>query len=165
MSDLKSIAVAIVILFGLGIGLLVMLKTSDLMYTQIEASGIITDARINTSFKSSVTLPREYSDFVFVGIFFAFTISLIIMGYFVSAYPIFVIIYIIGLVVIGLVSALLNYIWDNIAQSTTFLPYLAYIPVTNFMMRHLTMFTIIIGFIGLMVMYIGNTRRSGGFTS
>lgn len=164
MSDLKSIAVAFVILFGLGIGLLVMLKTSDLMVTQIEASGIVTDARINTSLQSSATLPRQYSDFVFVGIFFALTISIIILGYFISAYPIFVIIYIIGLVIISLVSALLTYIWDNLAQSTTFLPYLTYIPVTNYMMRHLTMFTIIVGFIGLMVMYIGNTRRSGGFT-
>jgi hypothetical protein len=162
MTDLRSVAVMFVLLFALGIGILVMLKTSEVIVVAMENSTMSSYPHVNDSLQSSISLPRQYSDTIFIGIFFAFTISLLILGYFISAYPIFIMIYIIGLVVIALVSAILTYVWDNIAQSSTFLPYLSYIPVTNFVLRHLVIFVTIIGFISIIVMYIGNTRRMGG---
>jgi len=159
MSDVRSVITVIVMIFALAIGILIMLKVTDSMVTGMQNSDMVDYKYVNETLNSANTLQQGKSDTIFLGFFIALVLGLIITGYFATAYPIFVIFYIIALIVLGVISALLTYLWESISQSTTFLPYLSDIPVTNFIMSNLVMFMSVIGFITLIVMYIGYTKK------
>lgn len=149
-------------LFALGIVILVVLNMTSVVIDRLENTTMSSNPKVNESMQSGKTLPRTYSDFIFVGIFIAMVLSLLILGYFISGYPIFMFIYLLGLVVLGVVGGILTYVWDSIAQSSNYLPYLSYIPITNYLLRHLVLVITVVGFVSMIVMYIGNTRRDGG---
>lgn len=159
MSDVRSVITVIVTIFAIAIGILVMMKMTDMMVTGMKQSDMTDYRYVNESLNSANSLIQGKSDVIFLGVFIAFILGLIVTGYFVTAYPIFAIFYIIGLIVLGVISALLTYIWESISQSSTFLPYLGHIPVTDFIISHLVFFMSVIGFISLIVMYIGYTKK------
>lgn len=92
-------------------------------------------------------------DYVIFGIFIGLIVGVIITGWFIGGYPIFMFIYFIMIIISVVVSAILSYIWENISVASVFGSNVSSFPITNHLMTYLPMYAAIIGFIGIVVMF------------
>ena len=92
-------------------------------------------------------------DYLIFGVFIGLSLSLIITGWFVGGNPLFSFIYIL-LVMFGVaLSTVLANVWETATANPNFGTTLSTFPIANYLMLHLPMFTAIVGFIGLVVMF------------
>jgi len=92
-------------------------------------------------------------DYVVFGVFIGLTLSLIITGWFVAGNPIFSFIYFLVIVFAVAISAILSNVWQEMTSQVTLNTLLYSFPISNQLMVHLPLYTTIIGFIGLIVMF------------
>jgi hypothetical protein len=95
-------------------------------------------------------------DYVVFGIFIGLCLALIITGWFVAGNPIFTFIYILVIVFGVAISAVLSNVWVQMTSSidaVTSPSLLASFPISNQLMINLPLYSAIIGFLGLIVMF------------
>jgi hypothetical protein len=92
-------------------------------------------------------------DYVVFGVFIGLTLSLIITGWFVAGNPIFSFIYFLVIVFAVAISAILSNVWQEMTSQVTLNTLLYSFQISNQLMVHLPLYTTIIGFIGLIVMF------------
>lgn len=92
-------------------------------------------------------------DYLIFGLFIAFTLALIISGWFIGGIPIFMFIYFIVVVISVVLSTVLANTWETISQASVFGTTITAFPITNNLMLNLPIYISIIGFIGIIVMF------------
>lgn len=158
----RDVFLILIVLFGLGIGTLVGFKTLDATVDAMSGTLIGADVKANASMHTVQGIAEDYSDFIFLGVFFALLIGLIVTAYFAGGHPVFAIIYFVALVIMGFLAAVLQYIWEQLSGSTMFITYAAKMPLANWILTHLVTVMVGVGLVGLLFMYIGHTAADGG---
>jgi len=92
-------------------------------------------------------------DMLVMGVFGGLTIALLITSWFIAGIPIFMFIYFCIVVIGVLFSAALANAWETMMSTNVLYTTLPYFPIANNIMFHLPLYTAIIGFIGLVVMF------------
>jgi hypothetical protein len=92
-------------------------------------------------------------DYVVFGVFIGLAFALIITGWFVAGNPIFSFVYFLVIVFGVAVSAVLSNVWQQMTGQATLNTILYTFPITNQLMVHLPLYTTILGFLGLIVMF------------
>jgi hypothetical protein len=152
----RDVFLILVVLFGLGIGTLVGLKTLDATVNAMSGSIIGENVKANASMHNVQTIAENYSDYIFMGVFFALLIGLIVTAYFAGGHPIFAIIYFVALIIMGFLAAVLQYVWEQLSGSAIFITYTATMPLANWILTHLVSVMVGVGLVGLIFMYIGH---------
>lgn len=157
--SLQGVVIAIVSLFALSLFILVFLRINTDISDAMQDSALADIDKANASIAKTRALPQDKADYIFLGVFIALVIGILITGYFATAHPIFIIFYLLGLVIVGVVSGVLQYTWETFSTNSELLSYVSFMPVANWIMTNLVMLTVIIGFLGVVMLYIGyNTR-------
>lgn len=119
---------------------------------------IITNPSVNTSseavaaFNSMKTVTNRL-DYVIFALFMGLSLALIITGYFIYGYSVFMFFYIIvNMIAVGL-SAVFSNIWETFASDPTLNSSLSSFPITSNLMAYLPYYVGIVGFIGIIVMF------------
>lgn len=115
----------------------------------------------------SVTKIDYIGMFVLAGLL----LGMVIVGYFSVNHPVFAVLYIIGLISLGLVAGILSFTWQKIAPELDAITaggvainVTSDLPLTNFVMGNFLIFFAIAAFLGLVSMYIGGGGEvPGGF--
>jgi hypothetical protein len=92
-------------------------------------------------------------DYVVFGLFFGLVLALIITGWFIGGNPIFMFIYFIVVVLGTVLGFVLANVWETISQSAQFGTTVVSFPLTNNLLLNLPVYTIVVGFIGIVVMF------------
>lgn len=159
-ASIRDLFIIFAVLFGLGTGFLILVKVMDIFTNKISNTALVEQPYTNETFTAVNNLVQTKTDYIFLAIFFGFVLAIIITGYFASAHPVFMIFYILGLILLGIVGGIFSYVWDRFSQTSELISYLNNIPITNFILQNFVLFTVVIGFMGLVVMYIGYNSYS-----
>lgn len=155
--SIRDIALFMVIMFSIG---LVSFLLSFVYNTS--SNLMIQTPQFNGTQAGNVLLEHQDTmsgtDYFSLAIFVGFLLAVIITSYLVGGSPVFAVIYIIFFIIIGVVSAILTEIWGEVSQMSVFGTTINNLPITDFLLNNLTLLVIIVGFIGLVVMYIRGER-------
>jgi len=158
---LTSITSFLVVVFSIAVISLVSLVIFSNIYTKLADSPVGDYAPANASLNAIGDVIETRSDWVYLMSFIGLVLGVLVAGYFASGHPLFAIIYVLGLVVLAVVSGMIQYSWEAISTTTTFLPYMSFLPITSFIMGNLVLITIIVGFLGGIVLYASWPQYGG----
>jgi hypothetical protein len=109
-------------------------------------------AKAVTAFNSMKTVSNRL-DYVVFALFIGLSLGLIITGYFVYGYPVFMFFYIlVNMIAVGL-SAVFSNVWETFATDPTLGSSLTAFPITSNLMTYLPYYVGVVGFIGIIVMF------------
>jgi len=92
-------------------------------------------------------------DYLFLGVFVAFFLSLIITSWLLGGEPIFMIFYFLVATIAVIASMIGANVWNNITGLTMFGATLNSLPITNHIMTYLPIYTAIMAITGTIVMF------------
>ena len=151
--SVRDVGLAMVSLFAVG------LISFILLFVYNSASGIITEVDGIKGTPAEVVFDAgstnlQKTDVINFSILIGFFLGTIALGWLTGGVPVFMVLYIIFLIVIGATSALLTYVWDTITGQVIFGSTIDQLPLTNFIVGNLTLFIVLMGFAGLIAMYV-----------
>lgn len=142
-----------IVLFTVAIGVLIVIFVGHNVVGQVKTIGVVANNTQAVSVLNNSQAAMDYSDYIYLGGFIGFFISLIVFAYFIGGYPVMSVIYFILLIIFGFISVILQNVWTYLIARPTFVATITAIPITNFIMLHLAYFMIIFGLISMTVMY------------
>lgn len=148
----------VILISALFFTLIIAFLVTHMMYGKV-ADQLINTTQINASNQTiaAIEAGRTVSnrlDYVGFAIFIGLLLAMIISSWFLAGNQLFMFIYFIFLVIAVVISALLSYVWDQIADSATFVTIVpASFPITDHILTNFPIYMSIIGFIGLVVMF------------
>jgi hypothetical protein len=155
--SIRDIALFMVIIFSIG------LVSFVLMFTYNTTSNLMLQSpQINDTMAGDVLLEHQETmkgiDYFSLAIFVGFLFAVIITSYLVGGSPVFAVVYVIFFIILGVVSAILEQVWGEVSQMVVFGTTINNLPITDFLLNNLTLLVIVVGFVGLIVMYIRGER-------
>jgi len=116
------------------------------------------DSPLNDSAQVSASLTSANnavfkSDYIFLGVFVAFILGVIITGWFIGGNPIFMFIYFILIVAAVIVGAFLSNFWETMTTASVFGTTVSNLPIMNHIMLFLPFYLAAIGFMAILVMF------------
>ena len=101
-------------------------------------------------------------DYVITAFFIGLMLVMIVSGYFVEPNTVFMVIYIIVLLVGGVISAIISYVWGNIEAFAEFTPFIATdFPILNHILTNILIYYSIAAGIALIANYAKTKREEG----
>jgi hypothetical protein len=140
------------VLFVLGLGLF-MLKFTSESVNDVMASSPLNESAQAISAMNSANDAVSKVDYIFIGVFIALTLGLIITGWFIAGNPIFIFFYFLIITVGVVVGAILSNTWEAFTLKPIFGTTIAALPMMNHVMLYLPYYLTAIGFIGMIVMF------------
>ena len=150
----RDIALIGGLLFVFGIGFFIIHFVMNTVVDDIVAVPAVNESSAAVSVFNSVSSMVDRLDYVVMGLFIGLTLALIISGWFIGGYPIFMFIYFIVVVVSVLLSAGLSNVWETVSQSAQFGLTISSFPITNNLLLNLPLYVAVVGFIGITVMFV-----------
>lgn len=92
-------------------------------------------------------------DYVVFGLFIGLSLAVVVTGWFIGGYPIFMFLYFIVVVVGVVLSAVLSNVWEVFSQSASFGSTVVSFPLSNNLLLNLPVYVAAIGFLGVVVMF------------
>jgi hypothetical protein len=176
MSNARDVAIVIVTLFITAMALFVVFFTSKVMIYRLSTLAVFNSTNTTGSMAQYTALQDtgktvDKSDYAFLCVFIGYILALLIAGFFVAGYPIFMFLYFVVIVITVLVSMALSNAWYNITTASIWSQILpgftveTAMPITNHIITYLPVYAGIIGLLGLAVMFIKPSIAggSGGF--
>ena len=155
--NIRDIALFMVVMFSIGLISFLL----SFVYN-ISSNLMLQTEQFNGTQAGDVLLEHQDTmagtDYFALAIFVGFLLAVIITSYLVGGSPVFVVIYIIFFIIVGVVSAILKEIWREVSQMSVFGTTINNLPITDFLLNNLTLLVIIVGFVGLIVIYIRGER-------
>jgi len=127
-------------------------------YFSNTVTNALIDSPLNDSAQASASLTSANSavfksDYIFLGVFIAFILGVIITGWFIGGNPIFMFIYFILIVAAVIVGAFLSNFWETMTTASVFGTTVSNLPIMNHIMLFLPFYLAAIGFMAILVMF------------
>jgi len=110
-------------------------------------------AQANQSVEDLQTNGLARTDYAFFGLFIGYALALIVSSWFIAGNPLFSFIYIIIIVLSVIISAILSNVWESVTRSSAFSGLVTSWPLTDHLLTYLPYYTLVLGVVGLIVMY------------
>ena len=153
MASTNDVVLIGVLIFIFAIGFFTIFFISTEVTSQMLSIPTINDSSATVAVLEAQSKVTSRMDYVIFGLFIGLILGLIISGWFVGGNPIFMAIYFI-VIIIGVASgAVLSNVWETVAGASIFGATVASFPITNNLLSNLPLYTAIIGFLGMVVMF------------
>lgn len=149
----RDVLFAGAILFMLAIGFFVMTFTSDTITNSLTENERFNESDQAVTAIESANTAVHRSDYIFLGVFFALMLGLVITGWFIGGIPIFMFIYFLVNVVAVVFAAISSNVWQTITPASVFGTTLDALPITNHILSYLPFYIALFGTIGMIVMF------------
>lgn len=158
-TDVMFIAVAVTFL---AIGFFVMHYVIGEVTDNITSNSVVNSSTASVAAFNSMKTVSNRLDYIIFALFIGLSLALIVGGYFVYGYPIFMVFYIIVCMVATALSAVFSNIWEEFATTPLLNPSLSSFPITNNLMSYLPLYIAIVSFVGIVVMFAKPSISDGG---
>jgi len=159
----RDVLLAAVIIFTIGTGFFILHYIMD---TTVD--NLITQKTINESeeaksvFQSITTNLTNRLDYIVLGLFIGLVLAILVTGWLIGGYPIFMFIYFIILIIGAVISTIMANVWEDVTAVSAFGTTITSFTFTNHIISNLPMYIVIIGFLGLVVMFSKTYMVSNG---
>lgn len=140
-------------MFGIGLGFFIINYALTQSVSQLITAPIINETNKTVEAFQSINTLTNQLDYIIFGVFVGLVLALIITSYFISGHPIFMFIYFIIIVIAVVVSTVLADSWEYLSQMTLFGSTISEFPITNHLLIYLPIYAVVLGFIGLFIMF------------
>lgn len=149
----------VVMIVALGIGALVATYSYSAFVDMTEnTSAFNSSTSVMDSFRAGETV-NSYWDYLILVVLIGFAISVVILGYFVETHPVFMVLYVIGMIVGVLFSVIMTHVWDSVIVDTTFGTLASTnLPITDHIISNMAIYFTIIAMLGFIALY-AKTRQ------
>lgn len=136
-----------------------------LIYTNIH-SALVANPQIAASQPTvdalgGLSSVAESFDYIVFALFIGYTLSVLITGWLIGGHPVFVFAYFVMIVIAVIVAAVLSNSWEALSESPEIIGVLPHFGLTNNLLTYLPVYSAIVGFLGVVVMY-GKPFLGGG---
>jgi len=154
MSSARDISVIVIMMFAVSLMLFVIHYATKTMISEIVAIPAINASQgAVTSFQGTSAMTNRFDYAIFL-IFIGFVLSVIITGWFVGGEPIFMFIYFLAIVFAVVISIGLANVWVNVTEGGSYFgTTITSFPIANHLMMYLPIYTVVMGFLGIIVMF------------
>lgn len=153
MASTNDVILIGIIIFTFAIAFFAVFFMSKQVTDQMLSISVINDSAATREVIQSSDNIRDRLDYVIFAVFIGLILALLISGWFVGGNPLFMAIYFI-IIVIGIAaSAVLANVWETTSTSSVFGTTVASFPITNNILLNLPIYTAVIGFLGMIVMF------------
>lgn len=153
MTSVRDIIIVAIILFVVGTSIVFITKIGHNINNQLLEVPIFNNTESSREVITSVDAAINSTDYLYLALFIAFFISIIIFGYLVGGTQVMSVIYFFIIILFTFVSIILQLAWMDIASTPQLVTTVAQLPITNYILSHLGYFTALMGIIGLIAMY------------
>lgn len=157
----QDIIVIIVFIFIIGILGIVINKALNDIVPEIEGkiNETRTSADVSQGFARIMNVTAMLDKISFA-IFAGLVILLIVSAFLVDTHPVFFPFFILILIIAVIIAVPLSNSWEEITSKSTFSTAITNFPIMNHILGNLPIYTVVIGFLGILVMYAKS--RYGG---
>jgi hypothetical protein len=153
MASTNDVILIGVLIFVFAIGFFTVFFISTQVTNQMLSIPAINSSASTVEVLQSQQKVTSKMDYVIFGLFIGLTLALIISGWFVGGHPIFMAIYFIVIIIATAMSAVLANVWETASTASIFGSTVASFPISNNLLTNLPIYTVIIGFLGMIVMF------------
>lgn len=151
-----------VVVFVFAIAFLVMHFTANKIY-----DGMLQNPVINSSSKTVGVLESskhvtDKLDYWSLGVFIGLLMAIIITGWYISANPLFMGLYVVVVIIAVIASMILSNVWETFSQRPVFVQSVASLPITNHLLNYLPYYVAVAGIIGIIVVFAKPGFNAGG---
>lgn len=168
MASTNDVILTGVIVFMFAIGFFTIYFMSATVTNQMLSISAINSSSATVEVLQSQSKVTGKLDYVIFGVFMGLVLGLIISGWFVGGNPLFMAVYFLVIVIGVATSTVLSNVWETTSQAAIFGSTITAFPLTNNLLSNLPLYTAIIGFLGMVVMfakpYISGAGEGGGGT-
>lgn len=143
----------VIFIFALGIGYFTFHYGFNTAIGQMQNNTQINQSNASYTALESTKATTNRFDYIVLGVFVGFVLALIITGYFIGGYPIFMILYFGFIVVAVVIAAVLSNAWDQFVTTPIFGTTISSLPITAHLINNMPIYVAIAGFIGMVVMF------------
>jgi len=166
MASTNDVILIGVLIFTFAIGFFIVFYMSSTVTTQMLSIPVINESASTVEVLESQSKVTSKMDYVIFGLFIGLVLALIISGWFVGGNPIFMAVYFLIIIIGTATAAVLSNVWETVAGASIFGATAASFPITNNLLSYLPLYTVIIGFLGMIIMfakpYIMGQQGDGG---
>lgn len=162
MTSVRDIIIIAIILFVVGTSLVFIVKMGHSINTQLLNVSVISTNTEAVEVINATDTAINMSDYLYLALFIAFFISIIIFGYLVGGSPIMAPIYFFILIIFTFVSTIIQLAWGEISSHAELITTVAQLPITNYILSHLGYFIAVMGIVGIIAMYAKPYISDGG---
>lgn len=158
-TDVLFIAAAVTFL---AIGFFVIHYVIGEVTDNITSNPVVNSSTASVNAFNSMKTVSNRLDYIIFALFLGLSLALVVSGYFVYGYPIFMFIYIIVCMLATVLSAVFSNIWEQFTTTPLLNSSLTSFPITNNLMGYLPLYIGIVSFIGIVVMFAKPNISDGG---
>lgn len=153
MGSAQDVIMVGVLLFTLGLGFFIIYFAFDRAFTDLLAVPALNETQgVVDSFEAGRALLNRL-DYVVFAVFIGLVLAVIITGWLVGGRAIFMAIYFLVIMLAVVFSSIFANVWEQITQSTAFGITISAFPITNHLLLYLPIYTVAVGFFGMVVMF------------
>jgi hypothetical protein len=158
----EDVVVAGIIIFALALSFFVLYGIFNTVINQMVGMAVINQSTTAVTALQSTQALTNRLDYVIFGVFIALVLAIIITGWFIGGNAIFMGMYFLITVIAVVFSTVLSNVWEQVTQSSIFGTAITHFPLSNNILLNLPLYTAIIGFLGLVVMFAKPYVSGGG---
>jgi hypothetical protein len=153
VATIRDVVLIGVILFALSTGVLVIFFASQQVVGQMVLIPAINQSAGTVTVLNATNENMARFDWLLFGAYIGMVLALMITSWYVPGNAIYAFVYMIVAVIAVIVSAFLANMWEAISQATVLSGASASFPIVNHLLTYLPMYTSVVAFIGLVVMF------------
>ena len=158
MANIEDILTIAIVLFVVGTATLFIVKAGHDINDNLKLVPTFNNSAEATALIDHADVALNSSDYIYLGLFIAFFLGLIITAWFVGGTAILAPIYFFILIIFTFVSVIIQKVWDDISAQSDMITTVAQLPITNFILGHLGYFVAIFGIVSIIVMFAKPTE-------
>lgn len=158
----KDVILTGILVFIFAMGFFVVFFVSNQVTTKMMGIAAINESQAAVDALQGSQAVSQKMDYVVFGVFIGLILALIITSWYIGANPIFMFIYFLVIVLGVTFSTVLSNVWETVTQSSIFGTTVNYFPLSNNILTNLPLYTAVIGFLGLVVMFAKPYFTGGG---
>lgn len=150
---MRDVVLIMVFVFTFGLVFAIINFVGNTMHDElVSVPEIAADTDAVEVFDSVEVVSNRLDYFGFM-IFIGLTLSLIITAWIVRGHTVFMFIWIIIMIIIGILSAVLANVWSAIGDNASMAAAIANMPIMNNIILNLPIYMTVVGFVGMIIMF------------
>lgn len=158
----RDIILISVVLFVVGIGFFIFNFIGHTAVDGMLAVPVFNDSNASRTALISAEAQFDRFDYIGFGVFIGLSLVIIISGWMVGGYPVFMFIYFAFVFVSVVLSMVFANTWETVSQSSVFGLTINSFPLLNHILSYLPVYVAAIGIVGLMAMFSRPFMGGGG---
>lgn len=151
----RDVLFIVITLFALGIGFFSLNFAFNTSFGQMMNVSVINESQpTKDALTGTLNGVVNRMDYLIFGTFIALCLALLITSWFIGGNPIFMVIYFFVIVLGVVISTIFANTWETYIAKTIFGNTASYFPITNNLMINLPIYVAIVGFLGIIAMFM-----------